>query len=763
MPTATPKSRNPRLKIVGLYLVFGIIWILFSDHLLGLLTDASHEMTMLQTAKGWFFVAITSLLLFHLIGYYRNQEIKQLQAVRQRDERLALAHAVTGIGVWEWDLSRGITLWSQEVEQLYGIPPGSFDGHYETWLAMVHPTDRERVRERVEQWFTQPGTFSLEYRIRLPSGDTRWLLSHGATTYSTDGKPHKLLGINMDITERKQAERHLHRFETVFRSSRDAIVITDAQGVALSINPAFHDLTGYQEAEIVGHSLSMLKSGYHDREFYRQMWAAIEQHDGWSGEVWNRDKEARIHPVWLSISAVRDKEGKIINYVAILSDLAQLKHSEAELEHLSNHDPLTDLPNRRLLNARLEHGIDQARRHRYGLAVMLLDIDRFKDINDSLGLPTGDALLQELARRVSGCVRREDTVARLGGDELLVVLDEVRSPHSAAEAAQKILDALTPPFLLDGHELFITASIGISLYPENGDTPERLIRNADAAVYRAKDQGRNRTEFYSESLSQSSMERLSLITGLRHAIENSELVLHYQPQLNLSTGKIAGVEALVRWHHPEQGLIPPDNFIPIAESTGLIGAIGDWVLEEACRQMHQWHSSGIKIPRVAVNLSARQLSDSGLAERVASALERHDLVPSQLELELTETAIMADPVQASATLETVARMGVEMAVDDFGTGYSSLAYLQRLHVHRLKIDRTFVDGLPDDLNSAAICRAVIAMAHSLGMETIAEGIEEKPQRDYLESEACTMGQGWYFAKAMPAPELEQWLTERDTH
>jgi diguanylate cyclase (GGDEF)-like protein/PAS domain S-box-containing protein len=886
VPGARLFSRSLLLRITGRYLILGIAWILFSDQLLALLARDPEQMTLLQSYKGLAFVLLTALLLFMLIMRFRKHEEEQIAALRDRDERLHLAHTVTGIGVWEWDLKSQQTIWSPEVEALYGLSPGSFAGSYEAWLRQIHPNDRAKVEAAVKEWFANPGSFNIEYRIEHPSGEPRWLLSYGNTTYDDEGKPQRLLGINMDITRRKRseeqlresenrfrilyeknpigitlnapdgslieanlamqrflgyaekelyghafvewthpddvapsrklverllsgeadqlsmekryrrkdgevvwahtcvlavrdehgeveyfiatvqditgrksAEEHLQQAAAVFQCSRDGIVITDPRADIVAVNPAFSALSGYSEAEAIGKNLSILKSGHHDRTFYRQMWAAILKHDGWSGEIWNRSKNGNIFPAWLSISTVRDGIGAVINYVGVLSDLSRLKRSEDELEYMANHDTLTDLPNRRLLDARLEHAIDQARRHGYRIGVMLLDLDRFKDINDSLGLTAGDTLLQETAQRVSNSVRKEDTVARLGGDELLVVLEDILDPHMAARLAEKILSVLGAPFVLNGQDIFLTASIGISLYPDNGDTPELLIRNADAALYRAKEQGRNRIEFYSESISHSALERLALQAGLRHALANNELELHYQPQLHLASRQLAGIEALVRWRHPQQGLIPPDSFIPLAEQTGLIEAIGEWVLEEACRQMAAWRDAGLTIPRVAVNLSAHQLGRPSLIPAISGTLEKHKLPAQMLELELTETAIMRNPEKAAEILDALADLGIALAVDDFGTGYSSLAYLQRLRLHRLKIDRAFVQDLPQNQNNAAICRAIIAMATSLGLETVAEGVEDEAQREFLTRESCTIGQGWLFARGMPAAELENWLQQ----
>lgn len=759
MAIEPPFSRDPRYRIVALYLLLGIGWILFSDNLMLLLFQDPKQLTLMQTYKGWGYVLLTAALLFALMGRYRRQDLQRLAVLREQDERLQLAQNMAGIGVWELRLKDRQSLWSEQVAALYGIAPGSFDGSLQSWLRMIHPEDRAEVAARIDEATSQPRPFCLEFRIQHASGETRWLLSQGNVIRDIQGRPEHLLGISMDITARKQTEEHLQQADAVYRSSRDGIIITDPEARIVSANPAALEICGYSEQDILGQNPSLFKSGRHNRSFYQQMWSAILRHGGWAGEVWNRRKDGGLYPAWLSISSVRDQQGRLINYAGVITDLTHQKLSEAEVEYLATHDPLTELPNRRLFDTRLSFAIEQAQRHQSGLAVLLVDLDGFKDINDSYGLTAGDSLLQEMAQRVEHAVGQAGTVARHSGDELLVLLEEMNDPQQVAVVAEGIHEALRSPYEVNESRCFLTACIGICLFPENGDAPELLIRNADTAVHRAKEQGRDRTEFYSESLSHSALQRLSMNSGLRHALEQQELELHYQPQLTLSRRQLVGVEALVRWRHPEQGLIPPDKFIPLAEQSGLIQAIGEWVLEEACRQMAAWRQAGIAIPRVAVNVSAHQLGRTDLIESITRTLNRHGLAVNQLEIELTETAIMRNPERAAKTLEAMADHGIALAVDDFGTGYSSLSYLQRLRLHRVKIDRSFTHDLPDNPNNAAICHAIIAMANSLGMETIAEGVETAAQCDFLSGANCLIGQGWLFARAMPAQDLADWLAD----
>lgn len=743
--------QDPRYRIPGLYLLFGIVWILFSDRLLEVVAADPAQLTRLQTYKGWGFVVVTALLLFLLVGRYRRQDLARLAALRESESRhrAVLDNAADAVFITDAD-SRFVYV-NQKAGSLLGYPG-------DTLLTMgvadiVPPGEVPRTLELFAQLKERGRQFE---NLTLQHRDNHTIPVEQNAVKLPDGHYY---GACRDISERLKAEAHLHQAAAVYENSRDGIIITDAQTRIVAINPAFSQITGYSEGEVLGQTPHILKSDHHPRSFYQQMWQSIHESGGWSGEIWNRRKGDGIYPEWLTISTVNGDDGRVENYVGVFSDLTQLKRSEAELEHLATHDALTDLPNGRLLQARLEHAISRAARHGHKLAVLMLDIDRFKDINDSLGLYVGDALLKEMAQRVVNCLWKGDTVARLGGDELVVLIEELSAPEHALRVAEKIRDALRVPYTVENQHYYLTVSIGISLYPDNGDRSELLIREADAAVYRAKDEGRNRTAFYTESLSRLALERLSIEAGLRYALEHNELELHYQPQVVLHNRKLAGVEGLVRWRHPEKGLIPPDDFIPLAEKTGLIEAIGEWVLEEACRQMAAWRDGGIAVPRVSVNLSAHQLGRQDLVQAVEKTLERHGLEPEMLELELTETAIMEDPRKATTTLKAMTELGVAMAVDDFGTGYSSLAYLQRLHLQRLKIDRTFVQDLPGNTNNIALCRAIIAMASSLGMETIAEGIEKEEQHLFLNAESCNIGQGWLYARALPAAELEQWLAQ----
>jgi diguanylate cyclase (GGDEF)-like protein/PAS domain S-box-containing protein len=559
-----------------------------------------------------------------------------------------------------------------------------------------------------------------------------------------------------DVTERHEAEQRLRQSAAVFDNAVEGIVITDPAVNILAVNQAFTHITGYDEAEVIGRNPRLLQSGRHDRAFYATLWQQLGSSDHWQGEIWNRRKNGEVFAELLSISAVRDQNGDIVNYVAVFSDITRLKQFEAELEHRAHYDALTDLPNRLLLNSRLEHALDHARRQGHRLAVLFMDLDRFKNINDTLGHPMGDALLQGFAQRLTGRIRGDDTVARLGGDEFVVVLENIGQPGHAALVAQDILELMHPPFQLGSQEVFVGTSIGISIYPNDGQSAEELIKHADAALYQAKEQGRGTYRFYTERLTRSANERLALETRLRHALQKQEFTLNYQPIYD-GEGRIAAVEALARWQHPEDGLIPPDRFIPLAEETGLIVPLGEWVLEEACRQTVAWHEAGFPDLSVAVNLSARQFQHAELLERIRAILARTGIPPARLELEITESGMMGQETRSAELMDALKAMGLSLAIDDFGTGYSSLAYLKRLPVDKLKIDRSFVQDIPSDSSDMEIAATVIAMAKNLGLKVLAEGVESQVQLDFLRDKACDFYQGYHFSKPLSAAAMTRLL------
>ncbi|MDP2433165.1 MAG: EAL domain-containing protein [Pseudomonadota bacterium] len=557
---------------------------------------------------------------------------------------------------------------------------------------------------------------------------------------------------------RVRADTILRQAAAVFESTREGVVITDLTPRILTVNRAYSQITGYEAAEVVGRNPSLLKSGRQDEAFYGALWASVREAGHWQGEIWNRRKNGEVFPQLLTISTVYDGDGLPSHYVGVMTDISQLKQSEARLEHLAHYDPLTNLPNRLLLQSRLEHALEHAERHQQQIAVLFLDLDRFKDVNDSLGHPVGDELLEALARRLGERLREDDTLGRLGGDEFLVLLENLGHPEDAAGVAHTLLQLLEQPFSLpSGHEVYVGASIGISLYPDDGLNVTELIKNADVAMYQSKEQGRNTASFYTPTLTVAANERLDMEARLRRALAKGEFVLHYQPQLDIQSGALIGCEALVRWNSPEEGMISPLRFIPLAEATGLIVPLGEWVLRTACVQARAWLDAGLPPLLVAVNLSGRQLQQRDIVPRVAAILEETGLPADHLKLELTESMIMGRGEQAVELLHALKALGLSLSIDDFGTGYSSLAYLKRFPIDELKIDQSFVRDIPHDPNDMEIAAAIIAMARNLNLKVMAEGVETPEQLDFLRRQGCHAYQGYLFSRPVPADEFVQLL------
>ena len=552
----------------------------------------------------------------------------------------------------------------------------------------------------------------------------------------------------------KENRERLRQAAAVFDCTREGVLVTDAKGLIVHVNRAFMEITGYRREDVMGRLPSLFKSGRHSALFYQQMFQSLQRNGEWSGEIWNRRKSGEIYPQWQTIRVIYDDQNHLSHYVAVFSDISAIKESEHELAHLAHHDPLTDLPNRLLFTDRAKQALALAQTQKRGCALLLLDLDHFKIINDSLGHNVGDQLLKLAGERLQALLGPSVTLARLGGDEFAVLAESCTQVVQAAALAQRILAALQQPFNFDGHQLFVSASIGISLFPNDALSAEQLLRNADSALFKAKSAGREGYALYTEELTAHAQNRVEIAGELRRALQQEELRVYYQPVHDLHDGRLVGVEALVRWQHPERGLVPPGEFIPIAERTGLIADIDGWVMNQACRQMCQWLADGVPVRFVAVNVSSRLFARRELYEQVAKVLHDTGLDPTFLELEVTESAVMDDPEVALEQLHRLRELGLRLAIDDFGTGYSSLLRLKRLPVQKLKIDQGFVAGLPWDEDDAAIVRVVIALAKSMGMQVQAEGIEQVEQAQFLLDLACDMGQGYWFGRPMPAIDID---------
>ncbi len=565
------------------------------------------------------------------------------------------------------------------------------------------------------------------------------------------------LSFNRLIEGRQAAEQQLWLASKVFNSTIDGILVTDVDERIISVNPAFTTITGYSEEEVLGQMPRKLSSSQHDDIFFKQMWQEIREQGFWQGEIWNCRKNGKIYPQWQHISVVEDAQRQPVNYITTFSDISAIKHSQEKLEHLAHHDPLTGLPNRTLLDIYLRQGIERAKRQHMVLAVLFLDLDRFKNVNDSLGHSAGDELLKKVSLRLKHLVRAEDLVARLGGDEFALVLEAPADGQSVARIAQKCIDAFVTPFNVDDCAVYTSTSLGISIFPEDGERAGELLKHADTAMYHAKEQGRNSYCFYNRRMTQFAVDRLALEAQLRQAIEKNELVLQYQPQISLLTGEISGVEALIRWRQADGKIVFPDQFIPVAEESALIKQVDSWVLKEACQQAKNWLDMGLPSIGMAVNISGFSIEHGLLLDMVEEALQKSQLNPEILELEITEGYLMQHREQATLIIEQLRDQGLTFSIDDFGTGYSSLGYLKTLPINRLKIDQSFIRDLPEDENDKAITRAVIALGHSMQMKIVAEGVESEEQVAYLTELGCDFAQGYLYSKAVSAEEITAML------
>ncbi|MFO8155747.1 MAG: EAL domain-containing protein [Thiohalospira sp.] len=548
---------------------------------------------------------------------------------------------------------------------------------------------------------------------------------------------------------------NLRLAEKVIEASPDGVVITDTSAVIQSVNPAFTRLTGYQPEEAIGNTPGMLSSGRHGPEFYRAMWRALEQRGQWQGEIWNRRKNGELYPELLTITAIRDDHGNLTNYAAIFSDITKLKENEERVRRLAYYDALTDLPNRRLFEDRLEVALAQAHRYDHILALLYVDLDRFKRINDTLGHDVGDRLLQRVTASMNSVLSEGDTLARVGGDEFVILLPELDETLDAVRVARRLVEVLGEPFHVDEHELFVTSSIGVSFYPMDGTDGEMLLHHADYAMYRAKEVGRNNYQLYTAEMNARSFQSLNMEAQLRHALGRGEMACHYQPVVDAQTGATVGAEALLRWHHPEMGPVAPADFIPLAEESGLIIDIGDWVVRSVCAQLRAWRDAGLATVPVGINFSALQFRRTRPHAVLASAMDEFGIGAEELVLELTESVIMSDISEAVGRLRGMRDLGIGLAIDDFGTGYSSLAYLRRFPITALKVDQSFVRALPSSEEDTAIIETVVGLGKSLGITVIAEGVEEPEQRDILRNMGCHRLQGFLYSRAVPAAEFAE--------
>ncbi|CAK0768354.1 diguanylate cyclase [uncultured Gammaproteobacteria bacterium] len=712
----------------------------------------------------WGVIVIATISVTERICWLLRAEEQAQEALRLGKERLDLALDGSNEGLWDWDISSGAVHFSPRWELLLGYLPGEIEPHVRAWSGLIHPEDLPGVTSALEAHMVgNAPSYQTEHRVKTKSGNWIWVLDRGKVVKRTaDGQPLRAVGTYIDITERRRVDEDLRLAASVFLNISEAILITDTAGTILSVNPAFTDITGFSAEEAIGKSPRLLKSDHHADEFYRGMWSELRETGRWQGEIWNRRKDGGAYLQWQTISAVLDGVGLPVRYVSVFTDITELHQKDERIKHQAYHDALTGLPNRLLLLDRLEQALAVARRDLTRVAVLFLDLDRFKLVNDSLGHDVGDRLLVTVAKRLQNAIARSDTVARLGGDEFVLVLGDFASTADVAHVAERLIVKLLEPVKLDGHKVHVTTSIGISIFPQDGEDARTMLRNADTAMYRAKEEGRNTFRFFDQSMTTRALERLDLEADLRQALERNQFMVYFQPKVSLSNHTILGLEALIRWCHPKRGMVSPLDFIPLAEETGLIVPIGAWVLRAACEQNQRWRAAGLPPLPVAVNLSARQFLQPNLVETIFGILSDSGLPPNALEIELTESTVMSNSEQAIMIMRRLYEVGVRISVDDFGTGYSSLAYLKKLPISTLKIDRSFITDLVENGDDAAIVQTIIALGRSLRLEVVAEGVETIAQANFLDGNGCAIGQGFYFAKPMPGDQFPDWLGENQS-
>lgn len=671
-------------------------------------------------------------------------EAKYRKLIEAASDAILLIDADTGI----------ILEANHQAESLMGFSASEIVGMP---LTALHPQgEGERYHKIFNECLAMGKCTNSDLQICRRDGH-RVLVDVSASVLSLDEK-RVMLSIFRDVTERNERELRLRKLSRAVEQSANTVVITDTNGNIEYVNPRFSQLTGYTAEDVIGKTPRILKSGESSPQVYERLWETLLAGDTWHGEFHNRKKNGELYWCLETISPLKDEEGRITHFISVTEDISELKHAESTIKHLAYYDPLTDLPNRRLFRDRLEQAMLVAQRDGTMLAVAYLNLDRFKLVNNSLGHAAGDQLLKTIAKKLERCLREGDTIARMSGDEFAILIPHLSSDESTRLVAEKIHVAMQQSFQLDEREVYVSASVGISVFPVDAEEINALCRNAYTALYDAKT-SRNTYRFFNTGMNVAAFDQLELVTELRHALEHEEFILHYQPQVDIQSGQIVGVEALVRWMHPVRGLIPPAEFIPLAEETGLIEPLGEWVLEAACTQARAWQDDGLPLVRVAVNLSVRQFAQQNLKDKVAQVLRNASLDPQQFELELTESLLMKNVEESLNTLQALRRMGVCLSMDDFGTGYSSLSYLKRFPVTSVKIDRSFVRDVTIDPDAAALAKAIIAMAYSLRLRVIAEGVETQGQLEFLARHHCHEVQGYYISQPLPAEEFVEFLQQ----
>lgn len=705
------------------------------------------------------------LLLLCMAGYfvYRRQLEGKLakRLLQASDDRWRVTVEEAGSGAWDWDLTTNHMEFSNGWAALLGYDNSEIERTADAWRSLVHKDDLATTIENVDAHLAgKTANYSSEFRMRCKNGSYIWILSRGMVVgFSEKGMPTRMVGTHTDITSRKVADELMQLSSLVYQSSSEAMLVCNRDFEVLSVNPAFTELTGYTVEDVFGTRPVEYEWGPHPDDFYRALWASINEKGNWSGEIWSHRKNGEKYLQWATINTIRAADGAIERHVVIFSDITERKHSEDIIWTQANYDTLTGLPNRNRLQNIMADEIRRATDSCDEMAVMILDLDGFKEINDTLGHDRGDLLLQEAAVRLKSCLSSSDTIARMGGDEFIVLLPSIKNREYVDEVAANILKTLVKPFSLIGDIVYITASIGITFNPRDATEVDALLKNADQAMYAAKNAGRNRVAYFTPSMQEAAQNRMHLANDLRRALAANEFALVYQPIVELATNRIHKAEALIRWNHPKRGLVSPAEFIPVAEETGAIVHIGEWVFNEAAKQAALWRISHQSNFQISVNVSPAQFRDersgSGIGQII---LGSGGIVGESIVIEITEGLLLDASELVNDKLLGFRDAGIQVSLDDFGTGYSSLSYLQKFDIDYLKIDQSFVRNMITGSNDLALCEAIIVMAHKLGMKVIAEGVETVEQKELLLAAGCDYAQGYLFSRPVSPEVLEPLLS-----
>ncbi|WP_223898915.1 EAL domain-containing protein [Sulfurovum sp. TSL1] len=702
--------------------------------------------------------------LIHLIHVTSEEAREQTRALQQSNqtnqelkERMELALMGSNDGVWDWNILEDTVYFSPRWKEIIGYADNELPNEVSTWDDRIHPDDAEKAWKDVYKNVNRETEYYENiHRLKHKDGHWVWIHDRGKVQFDAEGKAVRMIGTHTDITEQKENELQLLHQAQMIQQTHEAINTTDLKGYINEWNKGSELLFGYTAEEVLGKHISLLFPDDTYEPFVKHIPELMEKEEYLTTLTLMKKSHEKVL-IDLSLSLLKDTNGSDIGIVGYLRDITERKKTEEALHYQAHHDALTGLPNRVLFMDRLEQGIQKAKRHKEGLAVFFIDLDKFKHINDSLGHSVGDEVLKIIAKRLQDIIRKEDTLARLSGDEFTIIMEELRDPNDTSLLGEKILKTLAEAILIHDQKLYVSGSVGISFYPQDATDAQSLLKYADTAMYRAKEEGRNNYQYYAPQMTELALKRILMQTSLRQAIDNEEFMIYYQPQIKASTNILIGVEVLIRWNHPTLGVLMPDDFIPTAEESGMIAEIDQWVMKTAMPQISQWYKEGLNPGVLGLNISIMQLDKINFLQQVEASLQSNDFDPAWLELEITESQMIKRPDEVITKLHQINALGIGISIDDFGTGYSSLSLLKRLPINRLKIDRSFVRDIPEDEEDVAIVKAIIALAKSLKLDLIAEGVETSEQKAFLIDHGCTNIQGHYFSRPLTTEEMHALL------